>query len=67
METLTALVPDLWVATRPLPLSVGDIGTRMTVVRLPDGGLFLHSPVELDALVAARDPVARCAPRRIGR
>lgn len=45
---LTALAPDLWVASRPLPLVVGDIGTRMTIVRLPDGGLFLHSPVKLD-------------------
>jgi len=49
MEPLTPLAPDLWVATRPLPLIVGDIGTRMTVIRLPDGGLFLHSPVQLDA------------------
>jgi len=39
MEPLTALAPDLWVATRPLPLAVGDIGARMTVVRLPDAGL----------------------------
>jgi hypothetical protein len=49
MPGLTQLAADLWVATRPLPLVVGDIGTRMTVVRLPDGGLFLHSPVRLDA------------------
>jgi hypothetical protein len=49
MSELTQLAADLWVATRPLPLIVGDIGTRMTVVRLPDGGLFLHSPVRLDA------------------
>jgi hypothetical protein len=48
MEPLTALAPDLWVATRPLPLIVGDIGTRMTVIRLRDGSLFLHSPVPLD-------------------
>ena len=47
-EPLTPVAPDLWVATRPLPLPVGDIGTRMTVVNLPDGGLFLHSPVRLD-------------------
>jgi uncharacterized protein DUF4336 len=47
-ETLTALAPDLWVATRALKIAVGDIGTRMTVVRLADGGLFLHSPVRLD-------------------
>src|SRR4051812_7740740 len=49
MEALTSLAADLWVATRPLPLIVGDIGTRMTVVRLRDGSLFLHSPVRLDA------------------
>ncbi len=48
MDALTPLAPDLWVATRPLPLLVGDIGTRMTVVRVPDGGLWLHSPVRLD-------------------
>lgn len=48
MSALTALAPNLWVATRPLPLVVGDIGTRMTVVRLPDGGLVLHSPARLD-------------------
>jgi hypothetical protein len=48
VEPLTPLAPDLWVATRPLPLLVGDIGTRMTVIRLRDGGLFLHSPVHLD-------------------
>ena len=49
VEALTALAPDLWVATRPLRLPVGDIGARMTIVRLPNGGLFLHSPVRLDA------------------
>jgi Domain of unknown function (DUF4336) len=46
---LTCLAPDLYVATRPLKLVVGQIGTRMTVVRLADGSLFLHSPVRLDA------------------
>lgn len=25
-----------------------DFSTRMTVIRLPDGGLFLHSPIRLD-------------------
>jgi hypothetical protein len=29
-------------------LFVGDIGARMTVIRLADGSLFLHSPVRLD-------------------
>src|SRR4030095_5830575 len=45
---LRPLAPDLWVADRPLALVVGDIGARMTVVRLRDGGLVLHSPVRLD-------------------
>jgi hypothetical protein len=48
-STIVALAPDLWVAPRPLKLIVGDVGTRMTVIRLADGGLFLHSPVRLDA------------------
>jgi len=46
---LRALDRDIWVADRPLKLTVGDIGARMTVIRLADGGLFLHSPVRLDA------------------
>lgn len=46
---LRALAPNLWVAERGLTLAVGDIGTRMTVIRLAGGGLFLHSPVRLDA------------------
>jgi hypothetical protein len=46
---LRNLAGDLWVADRGLKLPVGDIGTRMTVIRLADGGLFLHSPVHLDA------------------
>jgi hypothetical protein len=31
---LEQLDENLWVASRPLPLWVGDIGTRMTVLRL---------------------------------
>ena len=46
---LEPLAATLWVASRPLPLWVGDIGARMTVVRLRDGSLVLHSPVALDA------------------
>jgi hypothetical protein len=45
---LRNLAPNLWVADRPLKLAVGDIGTRMTVIRLTDGGLWLHSPALLD-------------------
>jgi len=59
-EALERLGQDLWVATRPLPLWAGDVGTRMTVIRLRSGDLFLHSPVSLD-------PALREALDRIGR
>ena len=68
---LTALAPDLWIAPRPLRvLGCLDIGTCMTVIRLPDGGVFLHSPVAADvatrAAVAAIGPVrAIVAPNRV--
>lgn len=45
---LEPLATDVWVARRPLRIAVGDIGARMTVLRLPDGSLLLHSPVQLD-------------------
>ncbi len=48
MSPLRNLATNLWVAERPLKLVVGDIGTRMTVIRLTDHSLFLHSPVALD-------------------
>jgi hypothetical protein len=60
MEALRELGTNLWVAERPLKLVVGDIGTRMTVIRLQDGDLFLHSPVHLDAPTrAALDAIGR--------
>lgn len=39
-------------ASRPLPLWVGDVGTRMTVIRI-GGELLLHSPVAPDAELRA--------------
>jgi hypothetical protein len=53
---------DLWVATRPLPMWIGDIGCRMTVIRLSNGSLWLHSPVALDA--ATRSAVDALGPVR---
>jgi len=47
-HALRNLAPNLWVADRPLKLAVGDIGARMTVIRLADGSVFVHSPVRLD-------------------
>src|SRR5260370_11125000 len=47
---LKTVAPHLWVADRPLrlPFILGDIGCRMTIVRLADGALVLPSPVPLD-------------------
>jgi hypothetical protein len=47
-EAVRALAPGLWVADRPFSTGLAELGTRMTIVRLADGGLFLHSPVKLD-------------------
>lgn len=58
MAQLEPLAENLWVVTTPLPIIVGDIGARMTVVRLEDGSVLLHSTVEFDpALKAAIDVV----------
>ncbi len=43
------LAPDLWVAERPLRFMGAEIGARMTVVRVSDGRLFVHSPIPLSA------------------
>jgi hypothetical protein len=52
--TLAPLADDVWISTRSfVVLGLLDIGTRMTVIRLPDGGLLLHSPVEADAATRA--------------
>jgi hypothetical protein len=54
---LRALDEDLWVAERPYSL----LGVRTTVVRLSDGGLFVHCPIALgdglQAELAALGPV----------
>lgn len=68
---LRPLDEDLWLAERPFaPLPFRDIGTRMTVVRLSDGGVALHSLVAADgptrAAVDAIAPVrARICPNRV--
>lgn len=51
--TLTTLRENVWVAERPfyptIPGLTGvDVGGKMAVVKLPDGSLWVHSPVELD-------------------
>jgi hypothetical protein len=45
METFA---DDVWIETRRAKFYGVETGTRMTVVKLSDGGLFVHSPVSLD-------------------
>jgi Domain of unknown function (DUF4336) len=43
---LVSIVPDaLWHAQRPLKFGPLSLTTRMTVVRLRDGSLWVHSPI----------------------
>jgi hypothetical protein len=49
MPALRPLARDLWVAQRPQRFYGLEVGTRMTVIRLADGSLLLHSPVALEA------------------
>ncbi len=41
---LEPLAPDLWTLAQPLEFMKTQVGTRTTVVRLPDGKLWIHSP-----------------------
>ncbi len=51
-STLRPLVADrVWIAERPLRFYGVPMGTRMTVVRLRSGDLWVHSPVEPDDLL----------------
>jgi hypothetical protein len=63
---LRALAENIWVAERRQRFYGLEVGTRMTVIRLTDGSLLLHSPIrlrdevcrELDALGRVRFAVA---------
>lgn len=46
---LRQLARDIWVVDRSQRFYGLEVGTRMTVLRLADGSLLLHSPVALDA------------------
>lgn len=59
---LESIAPDLWTVSVPLKLAGVDACTRATVVRLPNGRLWVHSPCrlspELEAEVRALGDVA---------
>jgi len=46
---LVSTADHLWTKPRPLRFFGVETGTRVTVVRLADGSLFVHSPIPLDA------------------
>ena len=50
---LTSIAPDLWCATGPQAVFGAEMGNRMTIVRLADGGLWLHAPFAIDDALAA--------------
>ncbi len=47
------VAPDVWTTARPQRFWGVETGTRTTVVRLRDGGLFVHCPVALDRALRA--------------
>ncbi|MBW2313374.1 MAG: DUF4336 domain-containing protein [Deltaproteobacteria bacterium] len=68
-DGLVGVADGLWCATQPLRFLGIEVGARMTVAKLPSGGLLLHSPIEprpaLRAAVEAKGPVEHVvAPNR---
>lgn len=45
---LAPFAEEIWIDTRRGKFWGVETGSRMTIVRLSDGGLFVHSPVALD-------------------
>jgi hypothetical protein len=53
-EQLTPVADGLWTVSEPEFRMLGlKLGTRMTIVRLPQGTLLLHSPVAISSALAA--------------
>lgn len=70
VNTLKAVADDVWIVDGPeirmtypwLPFFSVPFPTRMTIVRLADGALWVHSPTPLpDALARAVDELGRVA------
>ena len=61
MAQLRSIAKDVWVIDHPLRVGGLHLGTRTTVVRLANGGLWMHSPgplePELTAQLIALGPV----------
>jgi hypothetical protein len=59
---LRKLDENLWVSEQPLNYMGLSVGARMTVIRLDDGGLWVHSPLRL--LPERREAVEALGPVR---
>jgi len=59
-SALTNLGPGLWVAARQFTNELGVVTSRMTVVRLEDGRILVHSPVPIE-------PTLQSEVERLGR
>jgi hypothetical protein len=49
MGQITSFAPGLWVAHQPLRVAGFSLGHRMAIIRLADGSLVVHSPIEGNA------------------
>lgn len=47
-SALTNLAPSLWIATRSFTNELGVVTSRMTIIRLKDGRILVHSPVPIE-------------------
>ncbi|NDY91259.1 DUF4336 domain-containing protein [Ideonella livida] len=52
--TLSPVTADIWIVRHPLMVRGVEITTCMTVVRLPEGRLWLHSPVPMDVTLRSQ-------------
>ena len=61
MASLLPIVDNIWTVRAPQAFFGLHVGTQMTIVRLPGGGLLLHSPIpvtpEIKAAIDALGPV----------
>ena len=53
MSALERQTEGLWTVAAPQTFYGFHLGTRMTVLRLPGGGLWVHSPIRIDAQLKA--------------
>ena len=56
-SALSNLAPDLWIATRSFTNELGVVTSRMTVIRLKDGRVLVHSPVPIEEDLVQRSKI----------